>query len=96
MGEEPTRRVFRLTGAELRSLREAYRAALAPHHPWMLRQAAELVFLALPERRHFLRLVCVETQQEASPVLRLVIRALGRVHARTQRILAQRGLLALP
>ncbi|XP_028998853.1 ceramide-1-phosphate transfer protein-like [Betta splendens] len=75
--------------------RQAYQQALAPHHPWMLRRAAELLFVALPERGFFLRLVCVE-QQEAEPVLRVLVQALTRVHARTQRILARRGLLELP
>lgn len=76
--------------------REAYRVALAPHHPWVLRQAAELVFLALPDRKYFLRLVCVETQQEATPILRIIIHALTLVHTRTQRILAEHDMLELP
>ncbi|XP_061591093.1 ceramide-1-phosphate transfer protein [Cololabis saira] len=76
--------------------RDAYQVALAPHHPWVLRQAAELVFLALPERRHFLRLVCVTEQREATPILRVIIHALAQVHGRTQRILAEQGMLALP
>lgn len=70
--------------------------ALAPHHPWVLRQAAEFVFLALPDRQYFLQLVCVQNQREAAPVLRVIIRALTLVHTRTQRILAERGLLELP
>ncbi|KAF3698189.1 Ceramide-1-phosphate transfer protein Glycolipid transfer protein domain-containing protein 1 [Channa argus] len=76
--------------------REAYRVALAPHHPWMLRQAAELVFLALPDRQYFLQLVCVQNQHEAAPVLRIIIHALTLVHTRTQRILAEHGMLELP
>lgn len=77
-------------------LRDAYKVALAPHHPWVLRQAAELVFLALPERQYFLQLVCVQNQQEATPVLRVIIHALMLVHTRTQRILAEHGMLELP
>uniref|UniRef100_A0A8C6M2C1 Si:ch73-269m23.5 n=1 Tax=Nothobranchius furzeri TaxID=105023 RepID=A0A8C6M2C1_NOTFU len=76
--------------------RDAYRAALAPHHSWMLRQAAEIVFLALPERDYFLKLVCVQTQQEATPILRIIIQALTLVHTQTQRILAEHELLELP
>uniref|UniRef100_A0A3Q1I041 Glycolipid transfer protein domain-containing protein n=1 Tax=Anabas testudineus TaxID=64144 RepID=A0A3Q1I041_ANATE len=76
--------------------RDAYKVALAPHHPWVLRQAAELVFLALPERQYFLQLVCVQNQQEATPVLRVIIHALMLVHTRTQRILAEHGMLELP
>ncbi|KAL3050922.1 hypothetical protein OYC64_001238 [Pagothenia borchgrevinki] len=76
--------------------RDAYIVALAPHHPWVLRQAAEFVFLALPERQYFLQLVCVQTQQEAAPVLQIIINALELVHAQTQRILAQHDMLELP
>ncbi|XP_076580957.1 ceramide-1-phosphate transfer protein-like isoform X1 [Chaetodon auriga] len=76
--------------------RDAYKVALAPHHPWMLRQAAEFVFLALPDREYFLELVCVQSQQEATPVLRLIIHALTLVHTQTQRILAEHGMLELP
>ncbi|KAM4536244.1 ceramide-1-phosphate transfer protein [Odontesthes bonariensis] len=76
--------------------RDAYRVALAPHHPWLLRQAAELVFLALPDRRYFLQLVCVRTQQEATPILTIIIHALTLVHTRTQQILAEYEMLELP
>uniref|UniRef100_A0A672ZA37 Si:ch73-269m23.5 n=1 Tax=Sphaeramia orbicularis TaxID=375764 RepID=A0A672ZA37_9TELE len=76
--------------------REAYRVALAPHHHWVLRQAAELVFLALPERKYFLKLVCVQSQQEATPILRIIIHALTLVHTQTQRILEQNNMLELP
>ncbi|XP_068443558.1 ceramide-1-phosphate transfer protein [Clinocottus analis] len=76
--------------------RAAYTVALAPHHPWVLRQAAEFVFLALPDRRYFLQLVCVRSQREATPVLRTIIHALALVHEQTQRILAERDMLELP
>uniref|UniRef100_A0A3P8TSZ6 Si:ch73-269m23.5 n=1 Tax=Amphiprion percula TaxID=161767 RepID=A0A3P8TSZ6_AMPPE len=76
--------------------RDAYQVALAPHHPWVLRQAAELVFLALPNRKYFLQLVCVQEQREATPVLRIIIHALTLVHTRTQRILQEHGMLELP
>ncbi|KAF0028905.1 hypothetical protein F2P81_018010 [Scophthalmus maximus] len=76
--------------------RDAYKVALAPHHHWVLRQAAEFVFLALPERRFFLQLVCVQTEREAAPVLRVIIRALALVHERTQRILSEHDMLELP
>ncbi|XP_049923489.1 ceramide-1-phosphate transfer protein [Epinephelus moara] len=76
--------------------REAYKVALAPHHPWMLRQAAEFVFLALPDRQYFLQLVCVTNQEEAVPVLHTIIHALMLVHTQTQRILAEHNMLELP
>lgn len=78
------------------SLSDAYKVALAPHHPWFLRQAAELVFLALPDRQYFLRLVCVHSQEEALPVLHAINHALTQVHTQTQRILAERNMLELP
>uniref|UniRef100_A0A667WNA2 Si:ch73-269m23.5 n=1 Tax=Myripristis murdjan TaxID=586833 RepID=A0A667WNA2_9TELE len=76
--------------------REAYQVALAPHHSWVLRQAAELVFLALPDRQFFLGLVCVRSQQEATPILHTLIRALSLVHTHTQRILDTHNMLELP
>ncbi|KAK7909476.1 hypothetical protein WMY93_014160 [Mugilogobius chulae] len=76
--------------------REAYSVALAPHHSWFLQRAAELVFVALPDRKYFLQLVCVNSQSEAVPALRIIIRALTRVHQRTQEILERHGLLLLP
>lgn len=76
--------------------RDAYRVALAPHHPWVLRQAAELVFLALPDRRFFLQLVCVQSQEEAAPLLRTITRTLTLVHKQTQQILAENDMLELP
>ncbi|XP_071402944.1 ceramide-1-phosphate transfer protein-like [Centroberyx affinis] len=76
--------------------REAYMVALAPHHPWVLRQAAELVFLALPDRQFFLRLVCVRSEREATPILHTLIRALTLVHTHTQRILDKHNMLELP
>ncbi|XP_063042917.1 ceramide-1-phosphate transfer protein [Engraulis encrasicolus] len=76
--------------------REAYREALAPHHPWLLRQAAEVAFGAMPPRRVFLELVCVRSQRRATPVMRTLARAIQEVHARTQRALEQRGMLELP
>ncbi|XP_035986091.1 ceramide-1-phosphate transfer protein [Fundulus heteroclitus] len=76
--------------------RDAYRVALAPHHPWVLRQAAEIVFPLLPDREYFLQLVCVQKQEEATPVLRIIIHALSVVHTRTQRILEEYNMLELP
>lgn len=85
--------VFRTPGE---IAREAYTVALAPHHSWFLRNAAELVFVALPDRKYFFRLVCVNSQSEAAPALRIIIQGLTRVHERTQAILEQHGLLLLP
>ncbi|XP_012673076.2 ceramide-1-phosphate transfer protein isoform X2 [Clupea harengus] len=76
--------------------REAYRQALAPHHPWLLRQAAEVAFGAMPARKVFLDLVCVDSQEEAKPVMWTLITAIRKVHRRTQSALEERGMLELP
>lgn len=76
--------------------REAYREALAPHHPWLLRQAAEVAFGAMPARGVFLELVCVSSQEGATPVMRTLIAAINEVHRRTQGALEDRGMLELP
>lgn len=70
--------------------------ALAPYHHWVLRQAAELVFIALPDRQYFLQLVCAQHQEEATPIMNIIIQALTVVHQRTQHILAQHNMLELP
>ncbi|KAK2886065.1 hypothetical protein QQF64_020186 [Cirrhinus molitorella] len=76
--------------------RDAYLEVLAPHHPWLLQRAAELVFRAMPDRSVFLQLVCVRTQEEAEPVMRVVVATIREVHQRTQKELEIRNMLDLP
>ncbi|XP_030009536.1 glycolipid transfer protein domain-containing protein 2 isoform X2 [Sphaeramia orbicularis] len=76
--------------------RESYQQTLANHHTWFVRRAAELAFIALPERGYFFRLVCVQNQQELSTVLTKVVRAIGEVYERTQRALEDNNMLDLP
>ncbi|XP_005735605.1 glycolipid transfer protein domain-containing protein 2 [Pundamilia nyererei] len=76
--------------------REAYKSTLAQHHTWYVRKAAELAFIALPERGFFFRLVCVQNQEEMSKVLHRVSRAIGEVYDRTQKALEEHGMLDLP
>lgn len=76
--------------------REAYKSTLAQHHAWYVRKAAELAFIALPERGFFFRLVCVQNQEELSKVLHRVSRAIGEVYDRTQKALEENGMLDLP
>ncbi|KAG9269441.1 ceramide-1-phosphate transfer protein-like isoform X1 [Astyanax mexicanus] len=75
---------------------EAYAQALAPYHPWLLQQAAQLAFRAMPSRAALLPIVCVRTQEEAEPILHTIITAIREVHLRTQRELEQRNMLNLP
>ncbi|XP_074527913.1 glycolipid transfer protein domain-containing protein 2 [Halichoeres trimaculatus] len=76
--------------------REAYQSTLALHHTWVVRRAAELAFIALPERGFFFRLVCVQNQDELSVVLNKVVKATGEVYNRTQKALEENGMLDLP
>ncbi|XP_072549630.1 glycolipid transfer protein domain-containing protein 2 [Salminus brasiliensis] len=76
--------------------REAYRLTLAQHHLWWVRKAAELAFVAMPDRAFFYRLVCVETQAEATAILSRVVRAIQKVYDRTQVALEEHGMLELP
>ncbi|KAJ7996023.1 hypothetical protein DPEC_G00232780 [Dallia pectoralis] len=76
--------------------REAYQSTLSPYHTWLVRRAAEIAFIALPERGFFYRLMCVTNQEEASVVLNRVVRAIGVVYDRTQVALEEHGMLDLP
>uniref|UniRef100_A0A672JTM4 Glycolipid transfer protein domain containing 2 n=1 Tax=Salarias fasciatus TaxID=181472 RepID=A0A672JTM4_SALFA len=76
--------------------REAYQATLAHHHSWLVRRAAELAFIAMPERGFFFRLVCVQNQDELSLVLGRVVQAIGVVYNRTEQALEEHGMLDLP
>lgn len=76
--------------------REAYQKTLANHHSWFVRRAAELAFLAMPERNFFFRLVCVKDQEELSMVLTKVVLALEEVYNRTQIALEEHSMLDLP
>nr|XP_046266956.1 glycolipid transfer protein domain-containing protein 2 [Scatophagus argus] len=76
--------------------REAYQSTLAIHHTWFVRRAAELAFIAMPERAFFFRLVCVQNQEELSIVLNKVVKAIEEIYNRTQRALEENGMLDLP
>lgn len=76
--------------------REAYQSTLAKHHTWFVRRAAELAFIAMPERSFFFRLVCVQDQEELSAVLSRVAQAIQEVYDRTQKALEENGMLDLP
>lgn len=76
--------------------REAYQSTLANHHTWFVRRAAELAFIALPERGFFFRLVCVQNQEDLGSLLRKVVRAIEEVYDRTQKALEENGMLDLP
>lgn len=76
--------------------REAYQSTLANHHTWFVRRAAELAFIAMPERGFFFRLVCVQNQEELSTMLSRVVHAIGEVYDRTQSALEENGMLDLP
>ncbi|KAM4845064.1 glycolipid transfer protein domain-containing protein 2 [Thomomys bottae] len=75
---------------------DAYRTALAPHHPWLVRQAARLAFLALPSRDRLLELACPgASEADARAALARAAGTLEDVYNRTQGLLAGHGLLQL-
>lgn len=76
--------------------REAYQSTLARHHTWFVRRAAELAFIAMPERGFFFKLVCVQNQEELGVMLNRVVVAIGEVYDRTQRAMEENGMLDLP
>lgn len=76
--------------------RESYQNSLSKHHTWFVRRAAELAFIAMPERAFFYKLVCVGNQQELSVVLAKVVQAIDEVYNRTQKALEEHGMLDLP
>lgn len=76
--------------------REAYRLTLAQHHSWWVKKAAELAFVAMPDRQFFYKLMCVRTQAEAAALLNRVVKAIQEVYDRTQVALKEHDMLALP
>lgn len=76
--------------------REAYRLTLAEHHSWWVKKAAELAFVAMPERQFFYKLMCVRTQAEAAVLLNRLVKAIQEVYDRTQVALEEHNMLALP
>ncbi|XP_026066940.1 ceramide-1-phosphate transfer protein-like [Carassius auratus] len=87
-------------GEHLRSpsdlCKETYQRTLAHHHTWWVRKAAELAFLAMPERPYFYQLVCVETQAEAAVVLNRIVRSIEEVYKRNEVALQEHSMLDLP
>ncbi|XP_004716229.1 glycolipid transfer protein domain-containing protein 2 [Echinops telfairi] len=76
--------------------RDAYRTVLAPHFPWLIRQAAGLAFLAFPGRDRLLQVACPGAREtQARAALALAASTLEDVYNRTQGLLAERGLLHL-
>ncbi|XP_053499203.1 ceramide-1-phosphate transfer protein isoform X1 [Ictalurus furcatus] len=75
---------------------EAYSEALAPHHPWLLQRVARLAFKAMPEHTVLLRMVCVNTHEEAEPIIRTIVTAISEVRRRTHNELEKRNMLDLP
>lgn len=75
---------------------DAYSTVLAPYHPWLIRQAARLAFLAFPGRGRLLELACPGAREaEARAALARAADTLEDVYNRTQSVLAERGLLQL-
>lgn len=76
--------------------REAYQLTLAQHHSWWVKKAAELAFMAMPDRQFFYKMLCVRTQAEAAALLNRVVKSIQKVYDRTQVALEEHDMLALP
>lgn len=76
--------------------REAYRLTLAEHHSWWVKKAAELAFVAMPDRQFFYKLMCARTQAEATALLNRAVNTIQEVYDRTQLALEEHDMLALP
>lgn len=75
---------------------DAYGTVLAPHHPWLVRQAVRLAFLSFPGRSRLLELACPGTREaEARAALARAAGTLEDVYNRTQGLLAESSLLQL-
>ncbi|XP_044530126.1 glycolipid transfer protein domain-containing protein 2 isoform X2 [Gracilinanus agilis] len=73
---------------------DAYQRVLGPYHPWLIRKAASLAFLAFPRRSKLLALVCPgANEQEAQEALAQASDMLEAVYNRTQGLLDERGML---
>uniref|UniRef100_A0A5F8GG43 Glycolipid transfer protein domain containing 2 n=1 Tax=Monodelphis domestica TaxID=13616 RepID=A0A5F8GG43_MONDO len=73
---------------------DAYQRVLGPFHPWLIRKAASLAFLAFPRRSKLLAVVCPgANEQEAQEALAQASDMLEAVYNRTQGLLAERGIL---
>ncbi|KAI5096161.1 ceramide-1-phosphate transfer protein-like [Silurus meridionalis] len=75
---------------------EAYSESLAPYHPWLLQRVARLAFKAMPEHSVLLSMVCVNTHEEAEPIIRIIVTAIGELRRRTHNELEKRNMLELP
>lgn len=75
---------------------EAYNEALAPYHPWLLQRVARVAFKAMPEHTVLLSMVCVNTHEEAEPIIQTIIKAIIEVRHRTHTELEKRNMLDLP
>lgn len=91
---DQTREVMVRSPSEL--CREAYQLTLAQHHSWWVQKAAELAFMAMPDRQFFYKLMCVRTQAEAATLINRVVKAIQIVYDRTQVALEEHDMLALP
>uniref|UniRef100_A0A8D2CRZ9 Glycolipid transfer protein domain containing 2 n=1 Tax=Sciurus vulgaris TaxID=55149 RepID=A0A8D2CRZ9_SCIVU len=75
---------------------EVYRSVLAPHHPWLIRQAAHIALLVLSSRGRLLELECPGTREaDARTALARAAGTLEDVYNLTQGLLAGHGLLQL-
>ncbi|KAM8927998.1 ceramide-1-phosphate transfer protein [Pelodytes ibericus] len=75
---------------------EAYDASLARYHPWIIRKASSVAFLALPTRNTFFEVMNVGTAEEVVDMLGEALPYVSKVYDFTQELYSQHNLLDLP
>ncbi|XP_041443321.1 ceramide-1-phosphate transfer protein isoform X2 [Xenopus laevis] len=75
---------------------DAYRKTLSHHHSWLIRQVAEVAFLALPPLEDMYKVVCVSHHKEAKIVLLTTVDDIVKVYNITQEVYTEHGMLDLP
>ncbi|NP_001089978.1 ceramide-1-phosphate transfer protein [Xenopus laevis] len=75
---------------------EAYNDSLANFHPWIVRKAATVSFIALPYRNTFFEIMNVGTTEEVVAMLGESMPYVTKVYDFTQEVYSQHNLLELP
>lgn len=75
---------------------EAYNATLAAYHSWIVRQAVNVAFHALPSRKVFLEAMNVGSSEQAVEMLGEALPFIEQVYDISQKLYAEHSLLDLP
>ncbi|EDL81338.1 similar to BC002216 protein [Rattus norvegicus] len=75
---------------------EAYNATLAAYHSWIVRQAVNVAFHALPPRKVFLEAMNMGSSEQAVEMLGEALPFIEQVYDISQKLYAEHSLLDLP